>query len=272
MHLAVIREDDNMKCQEIIESLEQLSPPSFAESWDNVGLLAGRRDKEVKKIICALDATDEVVDEAVRCGADMLLTHHPLIFSPLKKINTDDFIGRRVVKLLQNDISYYTMHTNFDIMGMADAAADEIGLKECQVLQTTYEDEIAKEGLGRYGKLRQIMTLEECASFVKQVFHLESVKIYGEPDLVIECAAISPGSGKSVIASAISADAEVLITGDIEHHEGLDAMAQGLAIIDAGHYGLEKIFILYMQEYIRREMPQLEVVAAKEKNPFWVMI
>ncbi len=260
-----------MRCDKIIESLERLSPSSFAESWDNVGLLAGRTDKEVSRLCIALDATDEVIDEAVRVGADMLLTHHPLIFSPMKKITAEDFIGRRLIKLLQNDISYYAMHTNFDVMGMADAAADELGLKDRQVLNITYEDEIAKEGLGRYGRLIQIMTLEECASFVKETFELEHVKIYGEPDTPIEWAAVSPGSGKTMIKPAVSAGVEVLITGDIEHHEGLDAMAQGLAIIDAGHFGLEKIFIPYMKEYIRRELPQLTVFAAKEKNPFWIL-
>ncbi|TCL55947.1 dinuclear metal center YbgI/SA1388 family protein [Kineothrix alysoides] len=260
-----------MRCDKIIESLERLSPSSFAESWDNVGLLAGRTDKEVSRLCIALDATDEVIDEAVRAGADMLLTHHPLIFSPMKKVTAEDFIGRRVIKLLQNDISYYAMHTNFDVMGMADAAADELGLKDRQVLDITYEDEIAKEGLGRYGRLIQIMTLEECASFVKETFELENVKIYGESDTPIEWAAVSPGSGKTMIKPAVSAGVEVLITGDIEHHEGLDAMAQGLSIIDAGHFGLEKIFIPYMKEYIRRELPQLTVFAAKEKNPFWIL-
>ena len=90
------------------------------------------------------------------------------------------------MKLIGNDISYYAMHTNFDVMGMADAAADEIRLKERQVLSITYEDEIAKEGIGRYGKLPQVMTLEECASYVKDVFHLESVKVYGERDMAVE--------------------------------------------------------------------------------------
>lgn len=139
------------------------------------------------------------------------------------------------------------------------------------MLSITYEDEIAKEGIGRYGRLPQIMTLEECASYIKEIFHLESVKIYGERDTAVECAAVSPGSGKSMIRPAIEAGAEVLITGDIEHHEGLDAMAQGLSIIDAGHYGLEKIFVPYMMEYIQREFPQITLFAAREKNPFWLI-
>ena len=117
-----------MKCSEIMEHLEQLSPPSFAEEWDNVGLLVGRRNKGVQRIYIALDATDEVVEDAVRCGADMLLTHHPLIFRAMKRISDEDFIGKRIIKLIQSDISYYAMHTNFDVMRMADAAADELKL------------------------------------------------------------------------------------------------------------------------------------------------
>lgn len=260
-----------MKCGAIIESLEKLSPPSFAESWDNVGLLAGRRDKEVNRVYLALDATDAAVDEAVQRGADLLITHHPLIFSPMKSVNTDDFIGRRIVKLLRHDMSYYAMHTNFDVMGMADAAADEIGLKDSQVLEVTYEDEIAKEGIGRYGRLPRTMTLEECASYIRQIFHLESVRVYGEPEKEITFAAIAPGSGKSMIKTAVRAGAQVLITGDIEHHEGLDALAQGLLIVDAGHYGLEKLFIPCLQEYLKREWPRLTLYTAKEKNPFRVL-
>ena len=131
-----------MTCGEIIEKLETLSPKNYAEDWDNIGLLAGRRDKDVETIYIALDATDEVIADAVRAGADMLLTHHPLIFKKLSRVNTDDFIGRRIVKLIQNDISYYAMHTRFDVMGMADAAADELGLRAREVLNVTFEDEL----------------------------------------------------------------------------------------------------------------------------------
>ena len=98
-----------MKCSEVIEILGKLAPESCACDWDNPGLLAGRSDKEVKKIYIALDATDQVVDAAIKAGADMLLTHHPLIFKAIKKVNDQNFITRRLVKLIQADISYYAM-------------------------------------------------------------------------------------------------------------------------------------------------------------------
>ena len=132
-----------MRCSEIMNILEVLSPVMFAESWDNVGLLVGREDKTVHKVMVALDATDDVVEQAVLQGVDLLLTHHPLLFSSIKKITEADFIGRRLLKLIRNDICYYAMHTNFDVMGMADAAADAMELQHCEVLDITYEDDIA---------------------------------------------------------------------------------------------------------------------------------
>ena len=103
-----------MKCLELIQKLETLAPADCACEWDNVGLLVGWREREIHRILIALDATDEVVEEAVRMRADLLLTHHPLIFKPLRKVNDDDFIARRVMELIQYNVNYYAMHTNFD--------------------------------------------------------------------------------------------------------------------------------------------------------------
>lgn len=257
-----------MKCSEIIEKLETLSPKSFAEEWDNIGLLAGRRDKEVRTIYVALDATDAVIEDAVRVGADMLLTHHPLIFKKLSRVTTDDFIGRRVYQLIQNDISYYAMHTNFDVMGMADAAADELGLQSREVLNVTFEDEISKEGCGRVGHLEKCMSVKALAGLVRERFQVPNVRVFGNLEDIVETAAVMPGSGGSYIRDAIDAGADVMITGDIDHHEGIDAVAQGLVVIDAGHYGIEKLFIPYMEEFIKRELSEIKVYRAAACEPF----
>lgn len=260
-----------MECALICESLEELSPKRFALSFDNVGLLVGRYDKDVKTIYIALDATDEVIDAAIECEADMLITHHPMIFSAIKSVRADDFIGRRILKLAKYDISYYAMHTNFDVMGMADAAADEIDLIERDVLQVTYEDEIGAEGIGRIGRLREEMSLIELCDFVKERFMLDTVKVFGDPDRLCNICAISPGSGKSMIKYAIEKGADVIITGDIDHHEGIDSVAKGLCVIDAGHFGIEKIFVPYMEEFIRREMPEIKVYTHEMTSPFMVL-
>lgn len=105
-----------MQCKEIIQVIEATFPRTAALGFDNVGLLAGRSEKEVSRIYLALDATDVVIDRAIKEGADMLITHHPLLFSAVKKVTDEDFITRRIVKLIQNDISYYAMHTNYDVL------------------------------------------------------------------------------------------------------------------------------------------------------------
>jgi dinuclear metal center YbgI/SA1388 family protein len=260
-----------MKCYEIIEMLETLSPVNFAEEWDNIGLLAGRRDKDVDSVYITLDATDEVIEDAIGVGADMLISHHPLIFKKMGRIDTDDFIGRRVYNLIRNDISYYAMHTNFDVMGMADAAADELGLRNRQVLDVTYEDDISKEGCGRVGNLRNCMSVEELAKLVKLKFNVPNVRVFGDLGDIVKVAAIIPGSGGSFINNALNMGADVIITGDISHHEGIDAVARGLVVIDAGHYGIEKLFIPYMEEFIKRELPSIKIYKAAIKEPFVVV-
>lgn len=289
-----------MICEEIIQILEKQSPREYACDWDNVGLQVGSRKKKVGRIYIALDATDETVQEAVDVGADLLLTHHPMIFRGLKKVDQEDFIGRRIIKLIKNDMAYYAMHTNFDIIGMADLAAGRLGLAECSVLQPTGTDIQKGEtpvGIGKVGRLPVSMSLAQCIEHVKDVFEVETVKVFspsakapermdpsrqklsqksGEPwhepslEKSISRLAVCPGSGKSVIEDAIKAGAEVLVTGDIDHHEGIDAAARGMAVIDAGHYGVEKIFIPYMKAYLEAELAHhVEVFAQKPKQPFF---
>ena len=260
-----------MRCVDVMELLETLAPTSYAEGWDNVGLLLGRKDKTVHKVMLAVDATDDVVQQAVLQNVDMLITHHPLLFSAVKRITEEDFIGRRLIHLIKNDICYYAMHTNFDVMGMADAAADLLNLHSCEVLEVTYEDELSKEGIGRIGKLPQEMSLKECAQYCKTVFELDSVRIYGDEDAPVETVAIVPGAGDDYIKNALFMQADVFITGDIGHHDGLDAMEQGLTVIDASHYGIEKLFVPYMAEAISGRMPELVVIKATEKEPFTVV-
>ena len=174
-----------MKCSEIIEVLGRLAPEGCACEWDNPGLLAGRSGKEVRNIYIALDATDQVVEAAIGAGADMLLTHHPLIFKAIKKVNDQDFITRRLVKLIQADISYYAMHTNFDAAPgcMADLAAERLGLTECVPLEAMGEMEgsqgLVPYGIGKTGYLREPVTVRCLARKVKESFGLPFAVVYG---------------------------------------------------------------------------------------------
>ena len=260
-----------MLCKEIMTIIEAAYPKSAALDFDNVGLLAGRFEKDVNCVYLALDATDQVVEQAKEAGADMLITHHPLIFSPLKRVTDGDFIGKRIVSLIQSDISYYAMHTNYDVLGMADLSGRILELEDAQVLDITSEADGVPEGIGRVGTLKNTMRLEECCAFVKNKLELGSVKVFGDLDKKVGRLAVSPGSGKTAVMPAIQAGADVLVTGDIGHHEGLDAVEQGLAVIDAGHYGTEYIFIEDMKQFLQTRLPSLMVVTAPIVHPFQVL-
>lgn len=260
-----------MLCKEIINVIEAAYPKSAALEGDNVGLQAGRAEKEVSKVYLALDATDKVVEAVLKAGADMLVTHHPLIYSPLKSVTDEGFISRRVLKLIQKDISYYVMHTNYDVIGMARLSSDLLNLKDCDVLDVTSPADAEPEGIGRIGTLGHPMTLEECCLFVKRQLKLGSVKVFGEMDRKIMRLAVSPGSGKDAILPAIQKGADALVTGDIGHHPGLDAVEQGLSVIDAGHYGTEYIFMDDMKVFLEKKLPCLNVQTAPVIHPFQIL-
>lgn len=256
-----------MTLEDIISRLEELCPPQFAVSWDNSGLQVGRFDQEIHTVCLAVDATSQVISFASLQGADLLITHHPLLFSGIKQIHDRHFLGKRIIELIRNDISCYAMHTNFDVMGMADAAADLLRLQDREVLEVTFEDEVSKEGIGRIGRLPEHMKLDDFAACVRDVFRLEGVRVYGDPSDTIVTCAVLPGSGKEEIDLAAAAGADVMVTGDVNHHAGLDAVEKGIAVIDAGHYGVEKIFVPYMEDYLRRNCPDLEILRAPESEP-----
>lgn len=235
--------------------------------WDNVGLLVGRRDKDVKKIIITLDATDSLCDFAIREGYDMIITHHPIIFGRQSRINDDTPLGRKLLSLIEAGICCYAMHTNFDTKGgMAKIAAGMLGLKNSVVLDETLNG----EGIGQVGLWDKAVTLGELAGLVKSTFELDNVKVFGSTDSVIDKVAIVPGSGKSELVAAARAGAGCLITGDIGHHEGIDALELGLNVIDASHYGLEKIFMSYMYDYLIGYCEDLDIMIVDTGIPFEV--
>ena len=256
---------------DLIEHLQKVAPEDFAQDWDNVGLLVGDRKQEIKKIFIALDADEAAIAQAKAVGAQLLLTHHPLIFSPLKKINCDYFISARVVELLRSQMSYYAMHTNFDAAKMSELAAERMGLTVEAPLADIFTRDGKDYGIGVVGSLKEPEAIAGLCAVVKEAFGLDAVKLFRAETGPISRVAICPGSGKSTIADAVASGAQVLITGDIDHHSGIDAVAQGLSIIDAGHYGIEHIFIGYMEQYLKEHLQGVEIFAQGRRDPFIVL-
>lgn len=270
-----------MKAYELIAWLEKTHPTCAAEDWDNVGLLAGDDRREITHLFLALDLTEETLAQAVSAGADMIVTHHPMIFSPIKKINNHTAAGRILLELIQRGIPYYAMHTNYDVIGMAELSANYLKLTDTRVLSPVNytaptedgqeSDETKRvQGFGRVGRLPCKMTLEQCARHVKECNRLNDVRLYGDPLREVEIAAVCTGSGKSMIADALAMGAQVYITGDIDYHTALDAQAEGLALIDAGHYGTEYIFAEGMKKELEEQFPKLTISCAAVKNPYHV--
>lgn len=261
-----------MTCRELIEELEKKYPPALAEAWDNSGLQAGRWEKEVKRVYIALDPNEETVHHAVEAEADLLLTHHPLLMQGIKKVNTGDFYGRRLITLIQNDIACYATHTNYDVVEMAVLAASMLQLQKDEVLLSTCVLPDGKEGgIGRIGILPQDMTLEECARHVKETFGIPNVRVFGRLDTPVRRAAVVPGSGKSMAGISLEKKADVLISGDFGHHDGMDAVDQGLCVIDAGHYGIEHIYIMQMKKELQARFPELILETEPPVYPFQVL-
>ena len=256
---------------DLIEQLQKVTPEDFAQDWDNVGLLVGDRKQDIQKVFIALDADEAAIQQAKRVGAQLLLTHHPLIFSPLKKVNCDHFIGVRVVELLRSQISCYAMHTNFDVAKMGELAAACLRLNVEAPLADIFTRDGKDYGIGVVGSLKETETIGGLCAVVKEAFGLDTVKLFRAEAERISRVAICPGSGKSTIADAIAAGAQVLITGDIDHHSGIDAVAQGLSVIDAGHYGIEHIFIGYMEQYLKEHLQGVEIFAQQRRDPFVVL-
>lgn len=256
---------------DVIRLLEEAFPLKEQMEWDNSGLMAGDRSRRFHKVYLALDATMEVIDAAIGSGADLLLTHHPLLFRGIKSVTSDSLEGRKLLKLLSNHIACFSMHTNYDALAMGTVCASKLGItdgegNEARALEITGEDPLV--GIGKIGYLPEPMTLKVLAEKVKEAFGIDRIHMFGDPDRIVSRIAMVPGSGKSDISTAIRQNAEVFLTGDIGHHDGLDALELGLSVLDAGHYGLEHVFVENMEANLKKWCPELEIVKAPTAFPF----
>ena len=162
----------------------------------------------------------------------------------------------------------YAMHTNYDVACMGELSARFLHLENTRVLEVTSED---GKGIGQYGSLNTAISLFELCEQLKHTFELQGVQVYGDISRQVQRIAISPGAGNSMIPYALHKQCDVLITGDISHHTGLDAVAQGLAVIDAGHYGIEHIFIQDMAAFLSEKLKGVKIVAAPLCHPFTIV-
>ncbi|MBW1999478.1 MAG: Nif3-like dinuclear metal center hexameric protein [Deltaproteobacteria bacterium] len=228
--------------EEIIGVIGEIAPPGWAEEWDNPGLQVGSLKAEVEKILLSLDPTFDSLNDAVEKKAQMLFTHHPLIFKPVARIDRDVFPGDIIERALRNGITIFSAHTNLDVAegGINDILASLFELEDVEVLEPLHHEAGKKLGLGRVGNLRQERTLLEMVEKVKEVLGTERVESVGHMDSRIGRVAVVGGAGGTMIPAASEKEADLLITGDLSYHNGQEALRRGLAVLDAGHFYTEK--------------------------------
>lgn len=243
-----------MKCYELIKQLEHFAPLELAEEWDNPGLIVGDTKQEIKKVLVALDATLEVIDEAVEIGADIIVTHHPMLFSSVKKITNETATGIKIRNLIKNNISHYAMHTNLDIAfgGTNDQLAKIAGLEGVDILRESCEQNGKTNGLGRIGNLKNPTTFEEFSRILKQGLGLANIRVVGDGAKRIKRVALCTGSGFEFMEDAVKKGADVFITADLRYHESQKAIEAGICLIDATHYASENIIVPVICRYIKR--------------------
>ena len=377
MHSFTLWRMTSPRLSDITGIINKKYPFTLAEKWDNVGLQIGAPSDQITNIMVALDPLPAVLDEAITRGCNLLVTHHPLIFSPIRQINSSTIVGNSILKSIQGGLAIVSMHTNYDIAqdGLNDVLAEQLDLEATRPLKILHYDDLVKlivfvpsaqleavrsalfvhtvpignyrnctfattgqgtflpltgaqpaigtigmleqvqeerlelliqksrltkaiktllsvhpyeepafdcypllnesmpVGLGRVGRLPEPLTLQAYSSYIAARLGCRSVRLVGAPDRLIHKVALCSGSGASLIADAVRAGADLLVTGDIKYHEARDAETQGIALLDAGHFATEQLMVTAIQRFLATELKdagyQTEVYASTaEHDPF----
>ena len=244
-----------MKVKDIIKVIEDFAPLSIQESWDNSGLCVGSPDAPATSALLGLDCTEELVDEAIACGANMIITHHPLIFSGLKKITPEDQTGAAIIKAVKAGISIYAAHTSADkvIAGVSGAMAARLGLVNVSIL----DEDGDGTGLGVVGDLQQPLSAQEAVALVKDRFSLKAMRTSRPLEGPITRVAMCGGSGGSLIKAAMASGAQLYISGDISYHNFFTR--EGFMIMDIGHYESEIEIVEILFSLLRKNFPTFAV-------------
>ncbi len=257
-----------MLLRDIVGELHTLYNPKIAEDWDNVGLLIGNENSEINKILFCLDITEKAVEKAIKEKVDLIISHHPFIFNGMKKITNETLHGNKVLRLIENKIAVYSGHTNVDfgINGLNDFILYKLGLKGRIEIYNEFEfedynhikhvNEKVRGGKARIQILDHEMELTELIEAIKKNLNLEFVRYAGENRKIRKIGIVVGGGGSFM--HEIKYGIDVFLTGDLRHHETLDAVEEGGILIDIGHYESEYLFselmALQVSQFFRGEV------------------
>jgi dinuclear metal center YbgI/SA1388 family protein len=259
---------------EVVAALEARYDPALAEEWDAVGLVCGDPDEPVQRVLFAVDPVAAVVDEVVETGAQLLVTHHPLLLTPVHGVPASDPKGRLVHRLVRAGAALFVAHTNADRApdsGVNDALAAALGLTDTTPLQPAETD--SRAGLGRIGRLPQPLTLQEFADLVAAALPdtVGGVRAAGDPAHRIATVAVCGGSGGSLLPAAAAAGADVLLTSDLRHHPVSESQeVPGPAVCDVAHFASEWPWLPVAADVLRRDLGgRVEVAVSHRRTDPW---
>lgn len=243
--------------------MEELAPVELAEEWDNVGLQVGQKKGKANKILLSLDATLPVAEEAKKIGADLIVTHHPLLYKPLKNVDFSTPSGKIIHLLIKSGIDLYCLHTNLDsaVSGTSRTLASMLGLKNLRpVIPSSLNPSC---GIGVSGAFSPSLKFSKVISKVKKVLPEADIRYCGEESRIIKTATVCTGSGGSLLDKIFKMKVDLFITGELKYHEALEASQRGLALITAGHYHTEKIVLPVLKKYLEKKFPSLKVLISE---------
>ena len=250
--------------QDILTFVETLAPRNMKMDWDNVGLLCGSRSAQVTKVLVALDPFEHVCREAAELGAELIVTHHPLIFQALKSVTDETSIGRGIMELCRHGISAINAHTNLDCApgGVNDTLAKALGLQEIAVVNPSGVDTGGNEwGLLRCGEITQC-ALPDFLAHVKAALGCDGLR-YVDGGKAVRKVAVGGGSCAGGMLEALDAGCDTFVTADIKYNQFWDAQDLGLNLIDAGHFHTENPVVAVLAAKIAAAFPDVEVKISK---------
>lgn len=266
-----------VRLKDLIHIIERTAPLHLKEEWDNPGLAVGDPEQMISKVMVGMDVTMELIEEARAAGAQLILTHHPMLFHRPDSITPQTIPGRKILSLVQNGISAYSAHTNLDkaSSGMNDRFMELLGFREWTVLDPSLDPADENAGIGRMASIKPV-TLRELAARVQASLGLEGIRMAGDPQRLIETVGVINGSGAEFIRDARKMGINCIITGDTKYHEVLDALEEDLCIIDPGHFASEWMVFQQLMADIRDEavsqLGEVEfLISRKAADPYqWI--
>jgi len=259
-----------MTVADVAGFLNAYAPPRLAEDWDNVGLLVGDGGSAVTRLMTCLTVTPASAAEAIRQKAELIVTHHPLPFRPLKRITCETPEGRLLWDLIGNRVAVFSPHTAFDsaAQGINQRLAERLELQGIAPLRPLEERDglSASVGAGRFGQVKNETTVVQAAEHLKRLLKIESLQYVGDPARKLRRIAVACGSAGEFVPTAAELDCDCLVTGETRFHTCLEAEARGLALLLVGHYASERFGVEALADVLAQHFTDLTIWASRDER------